>query len=95
MTTIASIKAATKARAKYDGRSRVSIEGTPFKLAIPGSINLGKYGPQSFEFGGITFSLKFKGQSYAAPSVVPSKPLPASWLVDLSVDVEELEEVLA
>lgn len=74
-----------------DPRTKMPIEGTPYTVAIPLTISLAPYNYTEedkpvFVLGDIAFYPVFGGRGgwRVIQAVRPSRPLPASWLVELS-----------
>lgn len=69
-------------------RALLPIEGTRYRLAVPYTLPTTPYDEQGFDFGGIHFTVVRRyGHFYA---LRPDRPLPASWLVDLSGEVPKI-----
>lgn len=85
--TIQQVKTNLKRRYKTDHRIMKQIEGTPYKIAIPYSVSEPHgYSQKEFCIGSVRFLLD-RGFLKALD------PVPASWFVDLSLDV--VQEVTA
>jgi hypothetical protein len=64
---------------KVDPRDKTRILGTEFYLSIPRTV------PHEFSIGQVRFEILDKG-------VKALDPIPASWFVDLSADIEQEED---
>lgn len=83
MRTISQEMTNLKRRYKTDHRIMKQIEGTPYKIAIPYSVpEPHGYSQKEFCIGSVRFLLD-RGFLKALD------PVPSSWFVDLSLDVEE------
>lgn len=82
--TIAGLKASIKRQWSVDARRILSIQGTPYKLAVP-------YSTSEFQIGNVRFVVM---SNRSKTFVNALDPIPASWFVDLSVDVEQEEPAL-
>lgn len=71
-----------------DPRTLLPIEGTKFRLAVPYSIPANPCFNYEFELGEVHFKVVRKyGHLYA---LRPDRPLPASWLIDISGEVPRI-----
>ena len=70
-------------------RKVLPIEGTPYKIAIPETVPT--LVGASFSIGKVSFEFKYK--NFRPISVYALQPVPESWFVDLSGNVEETESL--
>lgn len=65
-------------RSRVDRRALYKIEGTPFKIAVPYSVQ------HRFEFGGLVFKVVEYPKANRAGVLRTETKLPESWLIDLA-----------
>jgi hypothetical protein len=83
-TTIAGLKASLKRQWTVDARRILTLLGTPYKLAVP-------YSTSEFQIGKVRFVVMYDRNKTFVKAL---DPIPTSWFVDLSMDIEQEEPAL-